>query len=107
MTTQDTIHSKLVEALSPEHIDVINESHQHNVAPGSESHFKVIVVSSEFEGKTLVARHRVINKLLADELQSGVHALSLHTNTPEEWQKRNGAVNESPPCLGGSKAQVR
>ena len=103
MTTQDTIYSKLSHALSPIHLEVVNESHKHNVPPGSESHFKVIVVSAQFQGKALIARHRSINNLLADELNSGVHALSLHTTTPSEWEARNGKVAQSPPCLQGSK----
>lgn len=75
----------------------------HNVPPGSESHFKVTVVSSEFNEKMLVARHRMVNKLLTDELAGSLHALSLHTLTPEEWQEKNGEIRKSPPCMGGSK----
>ena len=103
MTTQARIQAKLVEEFAPSHLDIINESHNHNVAPGSESHFKVIIVSEQFEGRPLVARHRSINKLLADELENGVHALSLHTKTPAEWENMNGSVRQSPPCLGGDK----
>ena len=44
MTIEAVIEQKLLSAFSPMHLDVINESHQHNVAPGSESHFKVIIV---------------------------------------------------------------
>ena len=43
MTIEAVIEEKLLSAFSPLHLDVINESHQHNVAPGSESHFKVII----------------------------------------------------------------
>lgn len=103
MTIQETLQSKLTDALSPIHLEVINESRNHNVPPGSESHFKVVIVSRHFEGKRLLARHRAINSILADELKNGVHALSLHTTTPAEWEARNGAVANSPPCLGGSK----
>ena len=104
MAIQESIHSKLTDEFCPTYLEVINESHMHNVAPGSESHFKVVIVSEHFDGKMLLARHRAINKLLADELQSGVHALSLHTKTPTEWAAQGGTVNKSPPCLGGSKA---
>ena len=103
MTIQQSIQSKLTGALSPTHLEVINESRNHNVPPGSESHFKVVVVSGQFEGKMLLARHRTINSILADELNNGVHALSLYTATPAEWEAKNGSVAKSPPCLGGSK----
>ena len=103
MTIQANIEAKIYDALRPEYLEVANESHMHNVPPGSESHFKVTVVTTEFDGKMLVARHRILNKLLKDELNGPVHALSLNTLTPEEWQEKNGEVRKSPPCLGGSK----
>ena len=102
MTIEDDIITKLQKALTPQHLEVINESHMHNVPPGSESHFKVIAVSDEFAGLMLIARHRLINKALAEELQGSIHALSLHTMTPEEWSE-NGKTSESPPCMGGGK----
>ena len=102
MTIEDDIISKLQKALTPQHLEVINESHMHNVPPGSESHFKVIAVSDEFEGLTLIARHRLINKALADELQGPIHALSLHTMTAGEWSEKGDAPT-SPPCMGGGK----
>lgn len=105
MTTQSIIEEKITAALQPEHLEVANESHMHNVPPGSESHFKVTIVTSEFNGKMLVARHRILNQLLKEELAGSVHALSLHTLTPEEWQEKNGEIRKSPPCLGGSKAK--
>lgn len=104
MTIQANIEAKITDALQPEYLEVANESHMHNVPPGSESHFKVTVVTTEFNGKMLVARHRILNQLLKDELNGPVHALSLNTLTPEEWQEKNGEVRKSPPCLGGSKA---
>jgi BolA protein len=74
------------------------------VPAGSESHFKVIIVSDEFEDKILIKRHRLINELLADELQNKIHALALHTYTRDEWQEISGNAPMSPPCLGGGKA---
>lgn len=101
MSTAEQINDILVDALAPLRLDVINESHMHNVPDGSESHFKLVVVSDAFDGANLVARHRTINRLLAEQLQGGVHALSMHTHTPAEWQARGGQVPESPPCMGG------
>lgn len=85
------------------HLEVINESHQHNVPPGSESHFKVVVVSDQFAGQTLIQRHRQVNQLLKAELAGQIHALALHTYTLAEWQAKNGNAPLSPPCLGGAK----
>jgi BolA family transcriptional regulator, general stress-responsive regulator len=102
-TVQETIEKKVRESLDPVHLEVINESHMHSVPPGSESHFKVVVVSPKFEGKRLVARHQSLNTLLAAELKAGVHALSLQTMTADEWTERDGAILDSPSCLGGSK----
>ncbi|MGD8644497.1 MAG: BolA/IbaG family iron-sulfur metabolism protein [Chromatiales bacterium] len=103
MTLQQTIETKLNEALAPEHLEVVNESHMHNVPPGSESHFKITIVAGAFEGKRLVARHQMINGLLADELAGPVHAMALHTLTPDEYFERAGKVPDSPPCQGGDK----
>lgn len=102
MTMQQQIQSKLA-SLSPLHLEVINESHMHSVPPGSESHFKVVVVSPQFDGKRQLARHQLIYGLLADELAGGVHALALHTYSSAEWQAREQAAPESPACMGGSK----
>ena len=103
MQVQNRITSKLEEAFSPQHLEVLNESNKHNVAPGSESHFKLIVVCESFQGEMLIKRQRQINQLLADELANGVHALSMHTYTPAEWAEKNGLSPKSPPCLGGGK----
>ncbi len=102
MSVEDDITQKLEDVLKPGHLEVINESHMHNVPPGSESHFKVVVVSDAFEGKMLVARHRMINQALAEELAGPIHALALHTMTPSEWSEK-GAAPQSPPCMGGGK----
>ena len=50
MTIQQRIETKLKETLAPSHLEVINESHMHNVPKGSETHFKVVVVSGRFDG---------------------------------------------------------
>ena len=103
MTIQSVIESKLSGALAAEHLEVVNESHNHNVPAGSESHFKVVLVSEEFVDKSLIMRHRLINKVLADELANQIHALALHTYTRQEWTEKHGTAPMSPPCLGGAK----
>ncbi len=104
MTTQHVIEQMLNDKLKPLHLEVVDESNMHNVPPGSESHFKVTVVSRQFEGQVLVARHRLVNDILADLLNGQIHALALHTLTPDEWIERGSDERDSPPCLGGSKA---
>lgn len=101
MSVAQIINDTLVDALTPVHLDVINESSNHNVPANSETHFKVVIVSDQFADKTLVQRHRTINKLLADQLAGPIHALSLHTHTQSEWLDRGGVVPDSPPCRGG------
>jgi BolA protein len=105
MGIQDSIERKLAGGLQILHLEVINESGQHNVAPGSESHFKVVAVSNDFEGKSLVAQHRMVYGLLGDELKSQVHALALHTYTEQGWHDAHGAAPMSPPCLGGKSRE--
>ncbi|MCC5872369.1 MAG: BolA/IbaG family iron-sulfur metabolism protein [Gammaproteobacteria bacterium] len=103
MSIQATIESKLLDAFGPVYLEVTNESSSHNVPPDSETHFKVVMVAEGFAGERLLARHRRVNRLLADELAGGVHALALHTYTPGEWEARFGAVPDSPACLGGGR----
>ena len=105
MTTQDTIEQKVSAGLDCTLVNLTNESHMHNVPPGSESHFRLVVVSEAFDSLNLVARHRTINKLLQEELAGPVHALALHTYTPAEWQERQQQAPDSPDCLGGSKRE--
>lgn len=101
MNVQEIIERKLAGHFDPDHLEVVNESSGHNVPPGSESHFKVVLVADAFDGKRLVARHRMVNQALADELAGPVHALAIHTYTAGEWQQRFGQAPMSPPCLGG------
>ncbi len=107
MSMQSRIEAKLRHAFAPDHLEVLNESSAHNVPPGSESHFKVVIVAACFEGKGLLERHRSINEALAEELAGPVHALSIHVHTPREWGARGQAVSVSPPCLGGGKRRPR
>ena len=105
LTVQQTIEQKIRAALSPEYLEVINESHMHNVPPGSESHFKVVVVSPAFEQQSRIQRHQALNALLAEELAGTVHALSVQPHTMPEWEARGGRAMVSPACHGGSKAE--
>ena len=103
MDKKSIIEQKIRDALAPMHLEVLDESHQHNVPEGSQSHFKLVVVSDEFAGMSLINRHRQINAVLKQEFDNGLHALALHTMTPEEWFNKGGNIPATPECLGGAK----
>lgn len=104
MSIASAIEKKLLSAFSPLHLDVINESNNHNVPPGSESHFKVTIVSNHFEDERLIKRHRAVNSVLSLELAEKIHALALHTYTEKEWHDFYADNTPlSPNCLGGGK----
>ena len=100
---QDQVEQRLTEHFSPFFAEIVNESHMHNVPSGSESHFKVTLVSDLFAGLRLVKRHQEVYRILQPLIGSPIHALALHTYTEGEWSERNGSP-DSPNCMGGSKA---
>jgi BolA protein len=85
---QHTITNKLREAFAPESLDVLDESHLHEGhaghRPGGDTHFRVYIVSTAFEGKSRIDRHRMINAALAAELAGSVHALAIKALAPGE-----------------------
>lgn len=83
-------------------VNVEDESHQHAVPAGSQSHFKVTLVTDGFLGLNLVKRHQAVYQVLSAYLETGVHALALHTYTLDEWQKKAHSAPVSPVCQGGS-----
>ncbi|MEO6950987.1 MAG: BolA family protein [Polyangia bacterium] len=100
MSRLATIEATLKSALEPVHLEVVNESHMHSVKPGSETHFKVVIVAPAFESLGLLARHRKVNELLSAELAAGLHALSIHALSPSQWEA-GGHDLSSPACRGG------
>jgi BolA protein len=104
MTVQQEIQQQLQAQFAPVVLDLANESHMHSVPPNSETHFRVVLVSANFDGWSRVARHQQVYAALAAQLEGPVHALALHTYSPAEWQQREQAAPASPDCLGGSKA---
>lgn len=102
MSLQETIENRLQQTFSPGFLAVENESHMHG-GLATESHFKVTIATSAFEGERLLQRHRAVNEEVADLFSQGLHALSLHTYTPDEWKERAGAP-DSPACRGGSQS---
>ena len=101
------IFEKIKAALAPSHLELVNESSQHSVPPGSETHFKLIVVSSSFEGISKLAQQRKVYQILAQELNEGVHALALRTFSESQWKAQGESVDApSPNCQGGGKAKL-
>jgi BolA protein len=79
---------KLMEALEPTRLDLINESEMHaghRSSPGTgHSHFRLLVISEKFAGLSRLARHRLIHDILADELKGQIHALAIHAHASGE-----------------------
>ena len=103
MLVQKLIEETLAASFDVKHLEVLNESHMHSVPPNSETHFKVILVSSDFDGVRKVARHQQIYKVLEDAMKNGIHALALHLYNEEEWEAKTEGAPVSPNCMGGSK----
>ena len=86
--TRDAMLAKLTRALAPLSLDVVDESHQHaghaGHREGGETHFRVYIVSEAFRGKSRLERHRMVNEVLAAELEGGVHALAIQASAPGE-----------------------
>ena len=84
------------------HCEVLDESSGHNVPIGSETHFKLVAVGDVFVQKSRIQRHRMINAMLQDEFEKGMHACSMHLFTPEEWEASSN-VPDSPECANARK----
>ncbi len=88
MRVVDRIERKLADALSPARLAIVDQSHLHaghaGARPEGETHFRVEIVSGAFEGKSRLARQRMVYALLAEELAGPVHALELRTLTQSE-----------------------
>lgn len=94
---QESVEQTLQEEFSPSYLQVINESHGQLQ---DESHFKVVIVSDQFQEKRLVQRHRLVNASLMKEGQLPFHALTITAKTTEEWDS-DSSVPKSPACMGG------
>ena len=85
MATADTIAQKLKDALTPQHIEVVDVSHHHaghaGWRDGGGTHFAVTIKAASFLGKSRVQQHRLVNSILADELAGDIHALELHLSS--------------------------
>ena len=91
MTRQERIRQALRQAFNPISVDVVDESHLHAGHPGSpgtgETHFRVVVESEAFVGVGRLQRQRQVNRALASEFETGLHALSIRALAPGEPRK--------------------
>ena len=97
MGVKDQIEIKLKSKLNVELLEVINESSFHQGPAEAETHFRVLVVSPDFEGLNQVRRHQKVYQVLSEELSGPIHAFSQKTLTPKEWQAGT-SLSPSPPC---------
>lgn len=89
MSVKSRIETRLTEAFSPERLVVIDESqhhagHQPDITGTGETHMRVRIVASAFEGMTRLGRHRAVTDLLKPELDAGLHALAIEPAAPGE-----------------------
>ena len=96
-SVKSVIAEKLKKALQPEVLLVENESFRHKVPVGSETHFKVLIVSECFESQTPIERQRYIMNLLSEDMKGSIHALSLRALTLSEY-KASDSKFYTPAC---------
>ena len=94
---ENTINNVLIDEFNPSILSITNESYMHNVPEGSESHFKLVIVSDEFKNLSNVKRHQEVYKVLGEVMKS-IHALSIHSFDNEEY-KNNPMILDSPNCV--------
>ena len=87
---------KALEVLRPQFLQIENESHKHS-GPRTASHYKVLIVSEEFQWLNRLQRQRRVSELLKPEFETGLHALSLRCLTPAEAREQ-GEEFQSPAC---------
>ena len=77
MVTAESVKQGIQNGLACEHVEVI----------GDGQHFQALIVSDEFAGKSRVRRHQLVYAALGERMREEIHALSMQTLTPDEWQK--------------------
>jgi acid stress-induced BolA-like protein IbaG/YrbA len=75
MVTTDSIKQSIASGLACDHLEVL----------GDGQHFQALIVSKAFTGKNRVQRHQLVYQALGDRMREEIHALSMRTLTPEEW----------------------
>jgi BolA protein len=76
----DKIRARLTDALEPQELEIVDESHLHKGHEGAKDgrgHFRVRIVAAKFQGKTVLERHRMVYAAVGDLMDSDIHALSV------------------------------
>ncbi len=76
MVTPDSIKQSILAGLDCQHVEVSGDGH----------HWEAVIVSTAFQGKNKVQQHQLVYKALGDRMREEIHALSMKTLTPEQWQ---------------------
>lgn len=87
MSTVDALRERIVAALTPTHLDIVDESHLHAGHAGARDgggHYRMTIVSSRFAGKRTMERHRLVYDAAGDLMKRQIHALSITAKAPEE-----------------------
>lgn len=92
MELRERIENRLRDALAAERVEIVDESHLHaghEGARGGGGHLRAVIVSDRFAGQSAVERQRMVYGVLADEMKAEIHALSMRTLTPDEWNQQD------------------
>ncbi len=81
---EELIRQRIEDTLRPEKLELIDDSHLHAGHGAKGGHYTVRITSTEFEGKNLVQRHRLVYDAVGDLMSAEIHALSIQANTPAE-----------------------
>jgi len=79
MVPPESVQAGIAAGLACEHLEVV----------GDGQHFQALIVSPAFAGKSRVQRHQLVYAALGDRMREEIHALSMQTLTPEEWNKKD------------------
>jgi len=93
---ENTIKNLLIDKFNPSLLSITNESYMHNVPEGSESHFKIVLVSDSFKDVSKIKQHQKIYKVLGNIMNS-IHALSIYSFDEMEYEN-NPVIIDSPNC---------
>ena len=86
MTDVETLMGERLAALAPSRLEIVDESARHAGHPGARQggHYRVLIVSAQFSGKTTLQRHRLVHDTLGELMRSKIHALSIRSLAPDE-----------------------
>lgn len=90
-STAEVIRQIITRELEPVHLELRDDSHRHVGHPGATSgggHYRLLVVSPSFDGRSRLERHRMVYAALGDRVGREIHALALELRSPDEWEER-------------------